>query len=276
MAAAKKLYRKRDSALAGVCSGLADYFDADVLVVRILAVLVTLATFSLGAFFYLIMGAVVPLEPARAVPYEVLPENATSAIHGDKPSAPVRTAGDARQPPTINSGSRIGMAVALVLLFFFASFNFAPMVPGTNWWQFWPLAPLIVGLLLIVIPVRTTYEGAWHALGIVIAALAAMLVPLSLGIISWETLPLGLQRFWWLLVAAVAMFAFGMKRNSLALMMAGALCIVIFCLCALYFCAVPGVMSSFVLVMPGGRSIAIMGHLTHQGAFSIGLPFTGC
>lgn len=276
MAAEKQLYRKRDSALAGVCSGLADYFDADVLVVRILAVLVTLATFSLGAFAYLAMWAVVPLEPVQAVPYEVLPENATSDIRGDQPSAPANGGDNARQPQTISAGSRIGMAIALVLLFFFASFNFAPMVPGTQWWQFWPLAPLIVGLLLVVIPARTKYEGAWHALGIVVTALAAMLVPMSVGIVSWETLPLGLQRFWWLLVAAVALFAYGMKRNSLALMMAGALCVVIFCLCTLYFCSMPGAMSSFVLVMPGGRSIAIMGHLTQQGVFLLGLPLAGC
>ncbi|MBO4352793.1 MAG: PspC domain-containing protein [Eggerthellaceae bacterium] len=261
MAAEKRLYRKRNSSLAGVCSGLADYFDVDALVVRILAVLLTLVTFSLAAVAYLIMWAVVPLEPEQPMPYEVRPENVMSDMRGTSPTAPVRATGSSAQAQGISTSARVVIAVALVVLFFLASFNISPLVSGTQWWQFWPFAPLIVGLCLIVVPVRADNEGAWHALGIALAAVSATLVPLSVGIVSWETVPYGLQRFWWILVVAIVLFIPGLKRNSLALMMASALCVVVFCLCTLYFCAIPGVMESLVFVMPGGRSFIFVGSL---------------
>lgn len=259
MAAEKQLYRKRNSALAGVCSGLAEYFDADTLVVRILVVLVSCVTFGLGVVVYIIMWVVVPLEPEQSVPYEVLPEYVASSTRGEMPYDARSVGATAGQSQTISSANRVVVAIALVLLFFLASFNVSPFVSGTQWWQFWPFAPLIAGLCLIVVPVRTKHEGAWHALGIAIAAISAMLVPMSVGVISWETLPFGLQRFWFFLAVAVVLFAFGLARNSLALMVAGALCVVGFCLVTLYFCAVPGVMESLVFVMPGGRSIIFVG-----------------
>ena len=181
MAADKRLYRKRDSALAGVCSGLAEYFEVDVLVVRILVVLLSLATFSLGAFVYLAMWAVVPVEPEKPIPYEVQPENPMSSMRNASTSGVVHPVGPKVQPQAISTGARNATAIGLVLLFFVVSLNVAPLVSGTEWWQYWPIAPLLVGLCLIVIPARTKYEGAWHALGIVIVALAATLVPLSVG-----------------------------------------------------------------------------------------------
>lgn len=253
MAAEKRFYRKRNSSLAGVCSGLAEHFDVDALVVRILAVLLTLCTFGLAGVAYLIMWFVIPLEPEQPIPYEVRPENVVSDVRGANPAPPVRSVGTPAQPQGISTAARIVVAVALVVLFFLASFNISPLVSGTQWWQFWPFAPLIAGLCLIVIPVRTEYEGAWHALGIMLAAISATLVPLSVGVVSWETVPYGLQRFWFILAVALVLFIPGLKRNSLALMMASALCVVIFCLCTLYFCAIPGVMESLVFVMPGGR-----------------------
>lgn len=60
---AKRLYRsKNNSMLAGVCGGIAEYFNADPTVVRLLAVLLLLV-FNIGAVIaYLIMIIVVPLE----------------------------------------------------------------------------------------------------------------------------------------------------------------------------------------------------------------------
>lgn len=56
----KKLYRKRgDAKIAGVCSGLADYFDIDPTVVRIIFLLLLL-TGSLGFWIYLIIWIVAP------------------------------------------------------------------------------------------------------------------------------------------------------------------------------------------------------------------------
>lgn len=60
---AKKLYRSRkDRKIAGVCGGLAEYFNIDPALVRVIAV-VTLF-FGLGGFLaYIILWLVVPEEP---------------------------------------------------------------------------------------------------------------------------------------------------------------------------------------------------------------------
>ena len=61
----KKLIRPRaDRKIAGVCAGLAQYFDLDVLLVRILCIFITLATgVCPGIVTYLLAWIIVPSEP---------------------------------------------------------------------------------------------------------------------------------------------------------------------------------------------------------------------
>lgn len=57
----KKLTRDvNDKMLAGVCSGLADYFELDVTLVRIAFIVAVMAGLS-GIFAYLILWVVVPV-----------------------------------------------------------------------------------------------------------------------------------------------------------------------------------------------------------------------
>jgi phage shock protein C len=59
----KRLYRSRtDSMIAGVCGGLAEYFDIDPTLVRLAFVAVLLLGGS-AVLIYIIMWIVVPLEP---------------------------------------------------------------------------------------------------------------------------------------------------------------------------------------------------------------------
>ena len=44
----KRACRSRDAYLGGVCAGLAEYYDLDPIVVRILTVLITIMTLGLG------------------------------------------------------------------------------------------------------------------------------------------------------------------------------------------------------------------------------------
>jgi phage shock protein PspC (stress-responsive transcriptional regulator) len=61
---AKKLYRSTSQKmLGGVCGGLAEYFDVDVSMVRLIFAAVALVTAVLPmTFFYLIAWIVVPVE----------------------------------------------------------------------------------------------------------------------------------------------------------------------------------------------------------------------
>ena len=58
----KKLYRsKTDKKLAGVCGGLAEYFNMDSTVMRLVVVL--LALFSVGVLAYIVAALVIPEKP---------------------------------------------------------------------------------------------------------------------------------------------------------------------------------------------------------------------
>ena len=59
----KKLYRSRSNRMiAGVCAGLADYFNVDPTIIRLVFVLFALAG-GPGLILYIIMAIVVPEEP---------------------------------------------------------------------------------------------------------------------------------------------------------------------------------------------------------------------
>ena len=61
---AKKLYRSNtDKKITGVCGGLAEYFDVDSTVIRLIWVLIACITAFVGAFVaYLIVALIVPVK----------------------------------------------------------------------------------------------------------------------------------------------------------------------------------------------------------------------
>jgi phage shock protein PspC (stress-responsive transcriptional regulator) len=64
----RKLFRSRYNRwLAGVCGGLAKYFNIDVVVVRILAVVALCLLFWVTLVAYIVMACVVPLEDKKTV-----------------------------------------------------------------------------------------------------------------------------------------------------------------------------------------------------------------
>ncbi len=60
----KRLYRsKRDKVLGGVCGGIADYFEMDPVMVRLVWVLFTLVSMGFGIIAYIAAWIIVPEEP---------------------------------------------------------------------------------------------------------------------------------------------------------------------------------------------------------------------
>jgi phage shock protein C len=63
----KRLYRSTtDKMIAGVCGGIADYFNIDPVIVRIIAVILLLPGGLPGFIPYIILWVVVPEKPAGA------------------------------------------------------------------------------------------------------------------------------------------------------------------------------------------------------------------
>lgn len=64
----KRLYRsKKERMIAGVCGGLAEYFNIDPVIVRLVAVLLLLPGGIPGLIPYLLMWVIVPENPDQKV-----------------------------------------------------------------------------------------------------------------------------------------------------------------------------------------------------------------
>ncbi len=60
----RRLYRSRmDRKLGGVCGGLAEYFNVDPVIVRLIWVALTILSLGMGILLYLIALVVVPDNP---------------------------------------------------------------------------------------------------------------------------------------------------------------------------------------------------------------------
>ncbi len=60
----KRLYRsRRQVIIAGVCGGLADYFNVDPTLIRLVWALMTIFTIGTGLLAYVVALIIMPLEP---------------------------------------------------------------------------------------------------------------------------------------------------------------------------------------------------------------------
>jgi phage shock protein PspC (stress-responsive transcriptional regulator) len=58
----KRLTRSNDKMIAGVCGGIADYFDLDPTLVRVGYILLTVFTLFSGFIAYLVLWVVMPVQ----------------------------------------------------------------------------------------------------------------------------------------------------------------------------------------------------------------------
>ena len=82
MTSDRRLYRSRDALIGGVCAGMAEYFDIDPVVVRILAVVLTIASAGAFAIAYVALWILLPLSPDPSEPVDVQPESVHSETYG--------------------------------------------------------------------------------------------------------------------------------------------------------------------------------------------------
>ncbi|HYK75754.1 MAG TPA: PspC domain-containing protein [Daejeonella sp.] len=142
----KKLQRnEHEKMLAGVCAGMADYFDVDVTWIRIAFVVATLAGFS-GVLLYLILWIVLPVKPYSPnfkqyqADYQVYPENQGG------PQA------SSAKPYQSQRKSNARLIVGLILIFFGGIFlldEFSLIPVWFDLGKLWPLVFIILGALMI-------------------------------------------------------------------------------------------------------------------------------
>ncbi len=136
---AKRIYRNpREKVIAGVCSGIANYFDVDVAWVRLAFVLSIFAS-GFGILAYAVAWIVFPKD-------ERVPGAPEAPMAGSE-SAP---AADRKVRKLSSGSSRNAVGIVLILLggLFFLDQNF--------WWfrfdAFWPVILIGLGIYLVMRP----------------------------------------------------------------------------------------------------------------------------
>jgi len=132
---AKKIYRSRkDFMIAGVCGGIAEYFEIDSTLVRLLAILVVLLG-GVGVIAYIIAWIIIPQNPEqeteRSKDYDRVEEIDINQEEGKKD----------------NYKHVWGGLILIFLGLFFLMRSFFPRFILVN---FWPIILIAIGIVLIV------------------------------------------------------------------------------------------------------------------------------
>ncbi len=154
----KRLYRSRsDRVIWGVCGGLADYFNLDPVIVRIVFVLLVLAN-GLGVIVYIIMAILVPQEGSRpAVPRDTIRENVeeikqSATELGDEIRSRLAREGGHREESGVITGdhrSRNILGIILIVVGIFLLLGSLNLFAWFRWAYLWPLILVVVGLIII-------------------------------------------------------------------------------------------------------------------------------
>jgi len=143
----KHLYKSRkNKMLAGVCGGIAEYFDVDPVLVRIIFIVFTI--FGGFAVLAYIIGAIIipfpPLEPGEVA--------ATSS------AAPAQPPPAAPSASAHNNGALIVGVILMVLGAYFLMRNI-PLFHDFYWWLHWHIHDYIVPAILIMIGTALLIKG---------------------------------------------------------------------------------------------------------------------
>lgn len=143
----KKLHRSRAQImLGGVCGGLAEYFDVDVTIVRLLWVV---AFFAGGAGFlaYLVAWVIIPQQP-----YGQDPEKKTELLDdgdeaGYSPSQDEDPRYQATEEKSLQEKNRLIGLILVILGIYLLAGRFFPRYLLA---QYWPVVLIVVGLFFLV------------------------------------------------------------------------------------------------------------------------------
>jgi phage shock protein C len=130
-----RLYRnEQNKVIGGVCSGLADYFNVDVSLVRVVFVLALILKGG-GLLFYIILWAVIPRKPfvAPSVEFGAIPQPS-------QPFVPVKK--------SIPTGGLIG-GLVLIMLGGYLLLDQFNLIPDWDFDKFWPVVLIVIGLVLM-------------------------------------------------------------------------------------------------------------------------------
>jgi phage shock protein PspC (stress-responsive transcriptional regulator) len=153
-----RLYRSRtDRMLFGVCGGLAKYFGVDSSIMRIIVVVLALAT-GIGILVYLLMAFIVPLEGStKTAPGDVVRENvdeirdtATGIGKDVRDAFAPRPAEEPRSTDQARTRRRNTFGLILICLGMIILFATLGVFRWNVWAVLWPVVLIAAGVVILI------------------------------------------------------------------------------------------------------------------------------
>jgi phage shock protein PspC (stress-responsive transcriptional regulator) len=150
----RRLYRCRHNRLlAGVASGVAEYFDVDPTIVRVLWIL-SVFFGGLGLFLYIVMAIIVPLEPEEGLAGNTSTADPTGEAPVPSPTGWHSTPSTHRHATRDNGRLVTFLGIALILLGALALVEVFLPAWADGGRFIWPAFILGIGALLVASAVR--------------------------------------------------------------------------------------------------------------------------
>jgi phage shock protein C len=150
---ADRLYRSPDDRmLAGVAGGVAEMFDIDPSIIRIVWAVLIVVTGGLALLVYIVMAIVVPVRPLGVEPRQASGSGAASAAAAGWTAAP-SAADPARSAPRSDrsDGARGALVGGLILIVIGGFFLVRELIPSVDFGFWWPTVAIGLGIVLVVL-----------------------------------------------------------------------------------------------------------------------------
>ena len=153
----RRLYRSQQNRIVfGVCGGLGEYFNADPVIVRVIAVLIIIFSgIFLGLLAYLVMALIIPMQgTSTSSPVDSVRENAEdirdrSASIGQE----IRTTFErsSNRPNSRSQSTTNILLLAGIVVIGIGAFLLFGFIWGWFWRIFWPVLLIAAGLIILII-----------------------------------------------------------------------------------------------------------------------------
>lgn len=147
----------------------------------------------------------------------------------------------------------LALAVGCLLASLGASFAVSGFLHGVAWWQCWPLALVVFGIVRIAVPGGEGERALAFFAGVSVFAVGLTLLPMSMGFISWATLPKMFEYLWPLPALAAVLLAMGAYARRPVVIVAAAVLVLLFCVLGFDLFSEPGPLRELSFGTPLGR-----------------------
>ena len=151
----RRLYRsRRDAILGGVAAGVADYFDMDPSIVRVVWAVLALVTGGIFLVLYIVMWIVVPEGPSAATVARAAEPGSELAVTDAPDAASPPQDWETHEQRLRRGGSGGAVIFGVILIGLGVWFLIDRYVPAIDTDLLWPVALVVLGIVLLVLALR--------------------------------------------------------------------------------------------------------------------------